>query len=65
MPSVAASDAIFTVDGLSITRSSNIITDVPVGHRLDINAVSTDEFGLPQKLSHRMQKRACNPLSIV
>ena len=48
--SVVASDAIFTVDGLSITRSSNIITDVFAGHRLDINAVSADEFGIASEV---------------
>jgi flagellar hook-associated protein 2 len=41
MLSVAASDAVFTVDGLDVTRSSNKVTDLFSGYTVDINAVST------------------------
>lgn len=41
--SVAAADAVFTVDGLSVTRSSNTVTDVFAGYSLDINAISASD----------------------
>jgi flagellar hook-associated protein 2 len=40
MLSVTAANAIFTVDGLDVIRSSNIVTDLFTGYSLDINAVS-------------------------
>ena len=43
---VAASDAIFEVDGLTVTRSTNSITDIFAGYRFDINAVSNQEFNI-------------------
>lgn len=38
--SVAASDAVFTVDGLEVTRSDNTVSDLFTGYSLDINAIS-------------------------
>jgi len=43
---VQASDAVFEVDGLTVTRSVNSITDVFDGYRFDINAVSNQEFNI-------------------
>ena len=43
---VQASDAVFEVDGLTVTRSVNSITDVFDGYRFDINAVSSQEFNI-------------------
>ncbi|MFL2785055.1 MAG: flagellar filament capping protein FliD [Paracoccaceae bacterium] len=39
--SVAAADASFTVDGLAVTRSTNSLTDVFDGYKLDLNAVNS------------------------
>lgn len=44
--SVAATDAVFEIDGLSVTRSINSVTDVFEGYKLDINAVSNGEFNI-------------------
>ena len=44
--SVAATDAVFEVDGLSVTRSVNSVTDVFEGYKLDINTVSNGEFNI-------------------
>ena len=44
--SVAATNAVFEVDGLTVTRSINSITDVFEGYKLDINAVSNGEFNI-------------------
>jgi len=44
--SVAATDAVFEIDGLSVTRSINSVTDVFDGYKLDINAVSNGEFNI-------------------
>jgi flagellar hook-associated protein 2 len=41
--SVTASDAVFTVDGLSVTRSSNSVTDVFTGYSLDLSALSSSD----------------------
>ena len=38
--SVASANAVFTVDGLSVTRSSNLVSDLFSGQTLNINAVS-------------------------
>ena len=43
---VEASDAVFEVDGLTVTRSVNSITDVFDGYRFDINAVNNQEFNI-------------------
>jgi len=43
---VQASDAVFEVDVLTVTRSVNSITDVFDGYRFDINAVSNQEFNI-------------------
>jgi flagellar hook-associated protein 2 len=44
--SVAATNAVFEVDGLTVTRSINSNTDVFEGYKLDINAVSNGEFNI-------------------
>ena len=44
--SVAATNAVFEVDGLTVTRAVNSITDVFEGYKLDINAVSGGEFNV-------------------
>ena len=44
--SVAATNAVFEVDGLTVTRSINSITDVFEGYKLDINTVSNGEFNI-------------------
>jgi flagellar hook-associated protein 2 len=44
--SVAATDAVFEVDGLRVTRSINSVTDVFEGFKLDIKAVSGGEFNI-------------------
>ena len=43
---VAATNAVFEVDGLTVTRAVNSITDVFEGYKLDINAVSGGEFNI-------------------
>ena len=50
MLSVAASDAVFTVDGLDGTRSSNEITDLFTGYSLDINAVSSSALKITSSM---------------
>jgi flagellar hook-associated protein 2 len=37
----AATDAIFTVDGVVVTRDSNVINDLFPGHRITLNATGT------------------------
>ena len=44
--SVAATDASFTVDGLSVTRSTNSLTDVFDGYQLELNAVSSSAINV-------------------
>ncbi len=44
--SVSASDAVFEVDGLAITRSTNSITDVFSGYTLDLNKISSDAINV-------------------
>ena len=39
--SVAAADASFTVDGLAVTRSANVLTDVFDGYQLNLNEVNS------------------------
>ena len=46
----AASDAVLTVDGVSINRSSNTITDVFDGYSLSINATTTSSFRVSSSL---------------
>jgi flagellar hook-associated protein 2 len=38
---VAATDANFTVDGVNVTRESNVIEDLFTGHRMTLNSVGT------------------------
>ena len=59
--SVAASDAVFQVDGLTVTRAVNKITDVFDGYTLDINSTSSSTFNIQSSVSSndardRMQK---------
>ena len=49
--SVAASDAVFEVDGLTVTRSVNTITDVFEGYTLDINSTSSGTFNIKSSVS--------------
>ena len=49
--SVAASDAVFQVDGLTVTRSVNTITDVFEGYTLDINSTSSGTFNIKSSVS--------------
>ena len=56
----AAADAAFTVDGLSVTRSSNSVTDLFGGYQLDLTAVTSDAVTIASSLetddaSTRMQ----------
>ena len=44
--SVASTNAVFEVDGLTVTRSTNSVTDVFEGYKLDVNAVSNGEFNI-------------------
>ena len=55
-----AADAAFTVDGLSMTRSSNSVTDLFGGYQLDLTAVTSDAVTIASSLetddaSTRMQ----------
>ena len=38
---VAATDANFTVDGVNVTRESNVIEDLFTGHRITLNSIGT------------------------
>lgn len=49
--SVAATDAVFKVDGLEVTRSSNSVTDLFSGYTLDINSISSSEFTIKSSVS--------------
>lgn len=49
--SVAATDAVFKVDGLEVTRSTNSITDIFNGYTLNISSVSSSEFAIKSTLS--------------
>ncbi len=56
--SVAASDAVFQIDGLTVTRSVNTITDVFDGYTLDINSTSSGTFNIQSSVSpNDAQKR--------
>jgi flagellar hook-associated protein 2 len=46
MLTVTAADSIFKVDGLEVTRSSNIVTDLFEGYSLNINAISTTPINI-------------------
>ena len=48
---VSASDAAFTIDGISITRSSNTITDLFSGITLKLDNVSASDMGTDQVIS--------------
>ena len=49
--SVAATDAVFKVDGLEVTRSSNSVTDLFSGYTLDISSISSSEFTIKSSVS--------------
>ena len=49
--SVAASDAVFDLDGLTITRSVNSITDVFEGYTLDIKSTNSTAFNIASTVS--------------
>jgi flagellar hook-associated protein 2 len=48
---VSASDAEFSIDGIAITRSSNTITDLFSGVTLQLDNISTSDFGTDQSIS--------------
>ena len=50
---VSASDAAFTIDGISVTRSSNTITDLFSGITLELDNVSASDIGTDQVISSR------------
>ena len=50
---VTASDAAFTIDGISITRTSNTITDLFSGVTLELDNASTSDMGTDQVISSR------------
>ena len=50
---VAASDAAFTIDGISVTRPSNTITDLFSGVTLKLDNVSASDMGTNQTISSR------------
>ena len=50
---VSASDAAFTIDGISVTRSSNTITDLFSGITLELDNVSASDMGTDQVISSR------------
>ena len=50
--SVTATDAVFTVDGLSITRATNTITDVFSGHSLELKKVSSSAISITSSVSN-------------
>ena len=50
---VAASDAAFTIDGISVTRPSNTITDLFSGVTLELDNVSASDMGTNQTISSR------------
>ena len=53
---VSASDAVFTIDGIAITRSSNTITDLFSGVTLELDNVSASDMGTDQVISSRYSK---------
>ncbi len=53
---VSASDATFTIDGISVTRSSNTITDLFSGITVELDDVSADDLGTSQTISSRYSK---------
>ena len=50
---VAASDAAFTIDGISVTRPSNTITDLFSGITLELENISASDMGTNQTISSR------------
>ena len=48
---VGAADAAFTIDGISVTRSSNTITDLFSGVTLELDNVSASDMGTNQTIS--------------
>ena len=54
---VSASDAAFTIDGISVTRSSNTITDLFSGITLELDNVSASDIGTDQVISSRYSEK--------
>ena len=50
---VSASDASFTIDGITVTRSSNTITDLFSGITVELDDVSASDLGTDQTISSR------------
>ena len=50
---VAATDAAFTIDGISVTRPSNTITDLFSGVTLKLDNISASDMGTNQTISSR------------
>jgi flagellar hook-associated protein 2 len=50
---VSASDAAFTIDGITVTRSSNTITDLFSGITVELDNVSAGDLGTNQTISSR------------
>ena len=50
---VSASDAAFTIDGITVTRSSNTITDLFSGITVELSDVSAGDLGTNQTISSR------------
>ena len=50
---VAASDAAFTIDGISVTRSSNTITDLFSGVTIELSNVSSSDLNSDQIISSK------------
>ena len=50
---VSASDASFTIDGITVTRSSNTITDLFAGITVKLDDVSASDLGTDQTISSR------------
>ena len=50
---VAATDAAFTIDGISVTRPSNTITDLFSGITLELENISASDMGTNQTISSR------------
>ena len=48
---VAATNALFTVDGISVTRDSNVITDLFSGITMELSSSTTSDMGTDQTIS--------------
>ena len=48
---IAATDAVFTVDGISVTRNSNTITDLFSGITMELANITSSDMGTDQTIS--------------